>query len=112
MPLTKAGKAAISAAQKKRWAKQRRKIVRTIPIIHINQEIVSDKEEIDHPSHYGGNTIYEAIKVIEAWDLNFRVGNAVKYIRRANEKDTRVKNLQKAIWYLQREVDKLKHAPL
>jgi len=113
MPLTKAGKAAISAAQKKRWAKQRRKIKNIVKKAVFGVKLITPtEEEIDHPAHYGGDTIYEAIKVIEAWDLNFRVGNAVKYIRRANEKDTRVKNLSKAIWYLQREVDKLKHAPL
>lgn len=61
-------------------------------------------EQVDHPSHYGGDTTYETIKVIEAWKLNFHLGNAVKYISRAgyklgtNEKE----DIQKAIWYLQR----------
>ncbi len=66
---------------------------------------------INHPSHYGGDSQYEAIKVIEAWELNFRVGNAVKYIRRSTAKERlgklRLQDLRKAIWYLQREVDKL-----
>lgn len=39
------------------------------------------------PKHYGGaDNLYEAIKVIEAWSLNFSLGNAVKYICRAGKK--------------------------
>lgn len=64
------------------------------------------KEEINHPEHYGGDTPYEAIKVIEAWNLNFRLGNCVKYINRADSKGTRLKDLKKAAWYLNREIAK------
>ena len=36
-------------------------------------------EHVNHPSHYGGeNNPYEAIKVIEAWDLGFCLGNTIK----------------------------------
>jgi hypothetical protein len=65
-------------------------------------------EQVNHPNHYGGGeNPYEAIKVIEAWYLNFRLGNAVKYIARAGKKGTAKQDLQKAVWYLQREIDKL-----
>jgi hypothetical protein len=38
-------------------------------------------ESVNNPEHYGGKqNTYEAIKVIEAWDLNFHLGNVVKYI--------------------------------
>ena len=60
-------------------------------------------EHVDHPSHYQGNK-YEAIDVIEDFQLNFCLGNAIKYILRAGKKDSREQDLQKAIWYLQREV--------
>ena len=33
---------------------------------------------VNHPAHYGGDTTYEAIKVIEAWSLGFCLGNTVK----------------------------------
>ena len=33
------------------------------------------KETVNHPQHYGGDTVYEAIKVIEAWGLDFCLGN-------------------------------------
>jgi len=61
---------------------------------------------VEHPSHYGGaDNPYEAIKVIEAWQLNFCLGNAVKYIARAGKKpgSPTAVDLDKAIWYLQRE---------
>lgn len=55
---------------------------------------------INHPAHYGGDTTYEAIKVIEAWRLGFRLGNVLKYIKRSQHKDNYLENLQKARWYL------------
>lgn len=62
-------------------------------------------ETVDHPAHYGGaDDPYEAIKVIEAWDLGFHLGNAVKYIARAGKKPgvDAVEDLRKARWYLDR----------
>lgn len=64
-------------------------------------------ETIDHPAHYGGaDNPYEAIKVIEAWDLNFSLGNAVKYIARAGKKHgvSDVEDLKKAAWYINAEI--------
>lgn len=62
-------------------------------------------ERIDHPPHYGGAANpYEAIKVIEAWELGFNLGNAVKYIARAGKKGDRIEDLRKARWYLDREI--------
>jgi iron-sulfur cluster repair protein YtfE (RIC family) len=64
---------------------------------------------VDHPQHYGGKgNKYEAIKVIEAWDLGFCLGNTVKYISRAGKKDNIVQELEKALWYLKREIKTLK----
>lgn len=66
-------------------------------------------EQVNHPNHYGGEeNPYEAIKVIEAWELNFHLGNAVKYISRAGKKGGAKQDLQKAVWYLQREIDRQK----
>jgi hypothetical protein len=59
---------------------------------------------VNHPDHYGGDTIYEAIKVIEAWGLGFHLGNVVKYISRADRKGNAVEDLAKARWYLDREI--------
>lgn len=63
-------------------------------------------EKINHPLHYGGaDNPYEAIKVIEAWKLGFCLGNCIKYISRAGKKGEYKEDLQKALWYLQREID-------
>ena len=62
-------------------------------------------DQIHHPDHYGGkDDPFEAIKVIEAWDLGFHLGNAVKYINRADRKANRLQDLKKAQWYLAREI--------
>lgn len=64
------------------------------------------KEHVNHPEHYGGeDNPYEAIKVIEAWKLNFHLGNAVKYISRAGKKDNLKQDLEKAIWYIKRYIE-------
>jgi len=65
------------------------------------------KEAVNHPIHYGGDTPYEAIKVIEAWELGFCLGNTVKYISRAGKKEKRLEDLQKALWYLKREINSI-----
>jgi len=62
------------------------------------------------PAHYGGaNNTYEAIKVIEAWGLNFSMGNVIKYISRAGKKEntTALQDLLKAKKYLEYEIHKL-----
>lgn len=66
-------------------------------------------DSVDHPSHYTKGGI-EAIDVIEAWELGFCLGNTVKYIARAGRKDseTLVQDLEKARWYLDREIRKRK----
>ena len=67
-------------------------------------------EMVNHPNHYGGNNVYETIKVIEAWGLDFHLGNTVKYISRAGKKDTdkEIQDLEKAKWYLERKLEILK----
>lgn len=62
---------------------------------------------VNNPAHYGGaDNVYEAIKIIEAWNLNFCVGNTLKYILRAGKKnqDKLIEDLEKALWYCDREV--------
>lgn len=63
-------------------------------------------DHVDHPAHYGGaDNPYEVIKVIEAWKLDFNLGNAIKYIGRAGHKDEDVvTDLRKAMWYIDRQI--------
>ena len=81
------------------------------PVVHSNDLIMENKEMVNHPSHYGGaENVYEAIKVIEAWELDFHLGNTVKYISRAGKKnqEKELEDLLKAKWYLDRKIENLK----
>jgi len=66
------------------------------------------KEMIDHPDHYNKGGI-EVIDFIEAWELNFSRGSAVKYICRGGIKDPdkELEDLGKAKWYIDREIIRL-----
>ena len=65
----------------------------------------NSREEVDHPTHYHKASGFE---VIDAWGLDFTLGNSIKYISRAGHKN-KVKagqDLQKALWYLLRAMNK------
>lgn len=72
-----------------------------------------DTNRVDHdpvhgPQHYKAGDVYETIRVIEAWGLNYHLGNTVKYISRAGKKGDLIEDLEKARWYLDREIERLK----
>jgi hypothetical protein len=62
---------------------------------------------VDHPLHYGrhGSGI-ECIDVVE-W-MSFSLGNVIKYVWRADHKGTAIEDLEKARWYLDREIERRK----
>ena len=64
---------------------------------------------VDHPAHYGGkDDPYEHIKVVQAWGLNYQLGNATKYIARAGKKtENPIEDLKKARFYLDYEIQRL-----
>jgi hypothetical protein len=64
-------------------------------------------EKIDHPPHYNKGKI-EAIDIIEDWDLNFNLGNVIKYVLRAPYKGKMIEDLQKASWYISHEINRIK----
>lgn len=66
-------------------------------------------DNVNHPSHYHPDSV-EAIKAINAWNLNFNLGNTVKYIARAGLKDKAklIEDLEKARFYLDYEIQRLK----
>lgn len=66
-------------------------------------------DPINRPAHYTAGRKFEPIDVIRDWDLNFSLGNAVKYVSRAGRKDPAktVEDLKKAIWYIQNEIDSI-----
>jgi hypothetical protein len=61
--------------------------------------------DLINPQHYQTGAM-QAIEVIEVFELNYKMGNAIKYILRAGKKPQADKktDLQKAIWYLTREI--------
>jgi hypothetical protein len=68
-------------------------------------------DPVNHPPHYKAGGI-ETIDYIEAKDFNYRLGNVIKYVSRAGKKEgvDPVQDLEKAAWYLQREIDARKRA--
>ena len=61
---------------------------------------------VNQPAHYKVGGI-ETIDFIEAKRLNYNMGNAVKYISRADHKGNKKQDLEKAVWYLNREIGRL-----
>lgn len=78
---------------------------------YIKSEIVKPNETINdsvsNPSHYTSGRKFEPHLVIEDWDLNFNLGNVVKYIARAGRKDDILEDLKKARQYLDFEIGRL-----
>ena len=68
---------------------------------------IQEREMVNHPDHYQGNKM-EVIDIIEDYNLGFSLGNAIKYILRADKKGNKKQDLQKAMWYLERELSKFK----
>ena len=65
----------------------------------------STADNVNHPAHYKVGGI-ETIDFIEAKQLNYNLGNVVKYITRADHKGNTQEDLLKARWYLNREISK------
>lgn len=64
-----------------------------------------DPQGINHPKHYNVHPSgVECIDVVE--HMGFNLGNAIKYIWRADEKEDSFKDLRKAVWYIEREIER------
>lgn len=67
-------------------------------------------EQVNHPDHYNQIAGIECIDVVE--HFNFNLGNAIKYIWRAGLKSPdALTDLKKAVWYVQRELERLEKMP-
>lgn len=76
-----------------------------------NYPSAPDHDPVNHPSHY---TRYQGLEIIDLTEqMNFNLGNAVKYIARAGWKnpDKTVEDLEKAIWYTKREIERIQKRP-
>lgn len=77
-------------------------------ISSIRSEVRQEHDTVNHPAHYTYGKI-EVIDYIEDKGFGYNLGNAVKYISRAGKKnpDTLIEDLNKAIWYIKREIKRL-----
>jgi hypothetical protein len=67
--------------------------------------MIKDHDPVNHPNHYTSHPSgVECITITE--HMGFNLGNAVKYIWRADLKECAVDDLRKAVWYLERELTK------
>lgn len=63
---------------------------------------------VNSPQHYQSDGGIEAIDVIESFNLGFNLGNAIKYVLRADNKGNKKQDLEKSLWYINRELSKFK----
>ena len=63
----------------------------------------SETEDPTNPYHYKVGGI-ETIDFIEAKNLDYNLGNVIKYVSRAAFKGHKLEDLKKAVWYLEREI--------
>jgi len=65
-------------------------------------------DAVNHPAHYTSHP--SGIEVIQITEHeNFCVGNAIKYLLRAGKKGSKIEDLQKAGWYITREIERLEN---
>ena len=74
---------------------------------YVYPAITASNDMVNHPSHYQGKGGLEALDVIEAFglDANYNLACVVKYLLRCDKKDDGLQDLQKAAFYLNREID-------
>ena len=74
--------------------------------ISVHKECQEDwNAAVDHPKHYNAHPSgVECITVVES--MGFNLGNAIKYIWRADEKRNVIEDLKKAAWYVNREIER------
>jgi hypothetical protein len=84
------------------WMNKYRELV----VLEGNKEItIFNEDKVNHPRHYKSHPSgIECIQVTE--HLNFCLGNAIKYIWRADDKENDIEDLRKAVWYVNREIER------
>lgn len=62
-------------------------------------------DNVNNPKHYNMGDI-EVIDFIDSWGLNFNLGNVIKYVIRCDYKGNKIEDLRKAIYYIEREINR------
>ena len=72
--------------------------------------LTKDNDPVNSPNHYTSHRSgIECIQITE--HMGFNLGNALKYIWRADLKENRMQDLEKAKWYIERELSRYSHCP-
>lgn len=71
--------------------------------IESEDNVTKQADMVNHPPHYKAGP-FECLEVIEALDLGYHLGNALKYLWRAGRKDDRLQDLLKAKFYVERAI--------
>lgn len=74
---------------------------------NLKKALEESSNMVENPQHYQGKS-FEVIDIINDYSLNFELGNAIKYILRADKKGNKKQDLEKAVWYLKHELSKIK----
>lgn len=81
----------------------------TVDTAQDTEEVPVVSDAVNHPKHYTcSKPEFETIEVIDAYGMDFSLGNAYKYIIRAKSKGYLIQDLKKAAWYLQRVITRNK----
>ena len=72
----------------------------------MNRDVDQYFHPVENPAHYLQHSSgVECVSIAEGF--NFNLGNAIKYIWRAGLKHDRLEDLQKAAWYIAREIQRI-----
>ena len=86
------------------WLIEERGLVITCPAC---REVLKAKHDpVNHPKHYTSHPSgVECITITR--HMPFNIGNAIKYLWRAGQKDSEIQDLEKAVWYIKDEIQRL-----
>ncbi|MDF1699531.1 MAG: DUF3310 domain-containing protein [Planctomycetota bacterium] len=97
---------AVDFEREKRDAEQLKKLMEKFESEVVRGPVPASVDQI-RPDHYGGpDDPFEPVKIIHAKNLNFNLGNVIKYVLRAGLKGDAIEDLKKALTYLQFEIDR------
>lgn len=73
----------------------------------VNSGECNVNDPVNRPKHYTSHPSgVECIQITE--HMSFNIGNAMKYLWRADEKGAPIQDLEKAVWYINREIERRK----
>jgi hypothetical protein len=80
----------------------------SMTVINFDDDPANVNDPVNHPNHYTSHP--SGVEVIQITEhMNFCLGNAIKYILRADHKGNQIQDLKKAVWYINREIDRLEN---